>query len=472
MSYIRYKKIVSLIILLFVLLSMPVYSDITNLFQAEIENFILSKPIYYEADIGISINELGQNQQIYSRNSTSLMTPASILKIFTTYACLKKLGDKFTFKTIIYLDSQPNNSTYKGNIYIIGDGDPSITTQDLDSFCKILKETGIKKINGSIIYDVSHFDEENICFFPIARNLYAPPCALSINLNCITLKLDEEPTVKVTPVPDTSYAEFNCNLQVEDSDKPSIPDMKVTMHDNYDFYDIQGKVTNWTKAIKCLCVSVTRPGLYFATLLNEKLKDNAIEFTGNIKNEKTNSSKLYSFYEIESRPLSEILKTMNKQSNNMIAQNLCKYIGMVDYGIPGTKEKGLKSIINTFIELGFDRDSFKIEDSCGLSPKTKITPDQITKILEIIYDKPEWRQVMINSLEAKEYNGLQCYIKSGTLSSSGVNSLAGYIKSINTGKYYAFCVIVNKTANIKAWSGTYTNSLINKITEVIERNEL
>jgi D-alanyl-D-alanine carboxypeptidase len=92
--------------------------------------------------------------------------------------------------------------------------------------------------------------------------------------------------------------------------------------------------------------------------------------------------------------------------------------------------------------------------------------------LKVLYGKPDWRNLVIDSFDPKEYGGLRCFVKTGTLSSTGVNSLAGYIKSNSTGKYYAFCIIVNKNSGKKAWSGTYTNSIISEITEVIKENEL
>lgn len=451
------------------------HSDATTSLSQAFEKMLKNNSLFSGAKIGIVVYDLEQNQEIYAKNENTLLMPASIMKVITTYASLKKLGSDFTFKTPIYLDKSLDNNksdTYNGNIYVQGMGDPSITIDDINAFCQKMKSAGINKINGKIIYDVSNFDEENIRFFPIARNLYTPPCALCANFNIIDLNLVEKPKVKIIPDPQTSYAKFDCRLKIENSNRASIPEMTVSMQDNYDSYLIQGAVTHWTRSIKCMGVAVTRPGLYFATLLKERLEKNSIEFNGKITKDNIDVTGLPVAYEIESRPLIEILKIMNRQSNNLIAENLGKYMGMVDSGKPGTREKGLKAITDVLTGSGFDKNTFHIEDACGLSAQSKITPELMIKTLETLYDNPQWQGQVIDSFDPKEYCGLQCCVKTGTLSSSGVNSLAGYIKSNSTGKYYAFCIIVNKSTGKKSWSGTYTHPIIEKLTELIKTNKL
>ncbi|OGS20628.1 MAG: D-alanyl-D-alanine carboxypeptidase/D-alanyl-D-alanine-endopeptidase [Elusimicrobia bacterium RIFOXYA2_FULL_40_6] len=454
--------------------SLQLHSDTTAAFSQSIEKLLKNNSLYNGANVGIVIYNLDQNQPVYSKNENTLLRPASIMKVITTYCALKKLGSNFTFKTPVYLDKNLDNknNTYNGNIYVQGMGDPSIMLENIDAFCQKLKAAGINKINGKIIYDVSNFDEENIRFFPLARNLYAPPAALCFNLNCIELKLIEKPSVKIIPSPETSYAKFDAKLKIENSNRSSIPEMTVTMKDDYDSFVIRGTVTNWTKAIKCLSVAVARPGLYFATVLKERLEKNYIDFNGAILKDKIDPTGLPMFYEIESKPLIEILKTMNRQSNNVIAENLGKYMGMSEFGAPGTREKGLRSITNVLVDSGIDKNAFYIADACGLSAESKITPDMMIKTLSTLYNNPEWQNLVIDSFDPKEYGGLQCFVKTGTLSSTGVNSLAGYIKSGSTGKYYAFCIIVNKASGSKAWSGTYTTPLILKMTELIKTNKL
>ena len=450
------------------------FTDVTTNFQQSVEKLLKNNSLFAGAKTGIVVYDLEQKQPVYAKNEDKLFMPASIMKVITTYASLQKLGSDFTFKTPIYLDKNLDgkSDTYNGNIYIQGNGDPTITTENLDAFCRKLKDSGINKINGNIIYDVSNFDEENIRFFPMARNLYAPPCALCMNYNCIELKLVEKPKVKVIPEPQTSYAKFDTRLKIEYSNRSSIPQMTVAVHDAYDSYTISGVVTNWTRAIKCMSVAVSRPGLYFSTLLKERLEKNSIEFNGKIIKDRIDTTGLPVAYEIESGPLLEILTTMNRQSNNLIAENLGKYMGMAEFGKPGTREKGLKAISDVLANSGFDRSTFYIEDACGLSAQSKITPGMMIKTLETLFDNPQWQALVIHSFDPKEYGGLNCYVKTGTLSSTGVNSLAGYIKSRATCKFYAFCIIVNKSTGKKSWSGTYTTPLILKLTELIKANKL
>ncbi|OGJ45028.1 D-alanyl-D-alanine carboxypeptidase/D-alanyl-D-alanine-endopeptidase, partial [Candidatus Peregrinibacteria bacterium RIFOXYA12_FULL_33_12] len=278
----------------------------------------------------------------------------------------------------------------------------------------------------------------------------------------------EKPAIKLFPYPDTEYAKFNYKLKIENSNRASIPEMTVRKYDTYDAYTINGTVTHWTKAIKCLNVAVSRPGLYFATVLKETLEKNGITFNGRLVKDSFDPEGYPVFYEIESAPLIEIMKTMNRQSNNLIAENLGKYMGMKEFGVPGNREKALKVINAVLLESGFDQSSFDIRDTCGLSQQTRITSALMIHTLKTIYDNPDWKTLAIDSFDPKTYSGLQCFVKTGTLSSTGVNSLAGFIKDSKTGKFYAFCIIVNKASGAKAWSGTYTNPLITKLTNILK----
>src|SRR5262249_6323429 len=153
--------------------------------------------------------------------------------------------------------------------------------------------------------------------------------------------------------------------------------------------------TNWTQAIKYLSVAVTRPGLYFSTLLRDKLEEKGVTFSGRTVQEEVKTGSLSLLDEIKSKPLSEILRVMNRLSNNVTAENLCKVMGAETYGSPGTREKGVKAMTDALVELGFEKGSFKLEDASGLSNLNRITANQVVTILKKIHERPDLRDVVL-----------------------------------------------------------------------------
>ncbi|MFC2062123.1 D-alanyl-D-alanine carboxypeptidase, partial [Elusimicrobiota bacterium] len=244
----------------------------------DIHDFLREKQdLYKNAKIGLKIINLKDNSVLCSINEDVSLTPASVMKIVTTYACLKKLGKEYLTKTPVFLDSKiKHDGVYHGNIYLKGKGDPCLNTGDIKKACITLADIGIKHVEGNIVYDTSEFDEEKLRYFPNARDRYAASSALTVNYNAVKLMLIDKPEIKLKPQPETEYVKLHYEIELENSNKPSKPEMLIEPKESYDYYTIKGVVTNWTKAIDYLAIAVSRPGLYFATLFKENLEKNDV----------------------------------------------------------------------------------------------------------------------------------------------------------------------------------------------------
>lgn len=106
---------------------------------------------------------------IVSLNKGRCMVPASNMKLITTAAAYLKLGRAYTFKTTIATDGSVCDSTLRGNLYIIGGGDPLIgdlfqylPKEDVPfgKWRKVLVDNGIHRIEGNIVGDGSYFGGE------------------------------------------------------------------------------------------------------------------------------------------------------------------------------------------------------------------------------------------------------------------------------------------------------------------------
>ncbi len=87
-------------------------------------NRIISDKSQKNAVFGIKIINADTGTVLYGKNPDEPLIPASNMKLITSYCALQYLGPEFRYQTIVGLD--------KGNLVIIGSGDPLLGDLDTD----------------------------------------------------------------------------------------------------------------------------------------------------------------------------------------------------------------------------------------------------------------------------------------------------------------------------------------------------
>ena len=90
------------------------------------------------------------------------ITPASTLKLLTGAAALETLGDNYRFSTSVLSDGEVKSGTLSGNIYLRGQGDPTLLKKNLDNFADSLVKKGIKRVTGNLVGDDTWFDMDRL----------------------------------------------------------------------------------------------------------------------------------------------------------------------------------------------------------------------------------------------------------------------------------------------------------------------
>jgi D-alanyl-D-alanine carboxypeptidase/D-alanyl-D-alanine-endopeptidase (penicillin-binding protein 4) len=134
------------------------------------------KSIRLEADeysgtsLAYVVQEVQSGELLAEMNSAQALVPASVCKLLTTAAAMEMLGPEKRFKTELAYRGLLEKGSLKGDLYILGGGDPSLgseyTGAQPDSFLldwvQAVKKLGISCIEGDIIADASIFDEEAV----------------------------------------------------------------------------------------------------------------------------------------------------------------------------------------------------------------------------------------------------------------------------------------------------------------------
>ncbi len=441
----------------------------------------LKDAAYAGVKTGILIRNITGDRILFEKDIDSPYITASVFKIVASGIALSKFGPEYKFETIIGSDNKIQEGFIKGNLYIQGRGDASLSDLDLNNISDQLASAGLKSVEGDLVYDTSWFDDEENRFGNNARNLYAPPSALTVNYGWIDVSVLNGNPIQMKLVPETSYAKMIYNVAWSKSDTWGRPNMTFLKRSWGDEYSIHGTIASKDRQYHYLWLGVSRPGLFAATRFKENLEKNGVIIRGKIVKGTRPAHSLVLITHV-SKPLKAIVATMNQESNNVIAEMINKSLAASFDSLPGTREKGLNVIKKYFEEkLGFQKGSFSIGDSSGLSVSNRLSPMQVCKILEHYYSKKNIRDAFIPTLAWQGHHphamnpvppdDIRVYVKTGTLSVQGVNTVAGYIFCDKTKDIFSFAIMANRLKpGPMTYSGTLTNPLLSMVISALEES--
>lgn len=400
------KKLIAVIVALFFLPSLAVSNEIEDILKA-----------YPRMNVGILVVDLKTGKEIYSLNPKKLRLAASVTKSFTAYAALEYLGNDFRYSTKILEN--------KGQIYVKFSGDPSFTIED---FSNLIAKLKIKTISGNIIIDDNTFDQEYLgpgwawddskfCFS-------APISAIILNENCFNAILKPNGKIESPKI----YAKFKNNL-TSTKDVNCNPKLYAKPNNSY---ELNGCVNSLGDDIK-LNIAYQDPRKMLESILKDILKRQEIKFNGKIIF-KESSEEFKLLAEHKSPPLSNLLKKMMKESNNLYAEAFLKTIDYNINKIPGSFSNGAKLIKS----LGNFQDT-QIVDGSGTSRYNSIAPDQLIELFTKAHNSKNWPyfydSLAISSVDGSleknflNHDHLKGKIFAKTGSMSGVKNIVGYYEN-------------------------------------------
>lgn len=100
---------------------------------------------------------------VLSWRADAMEPPASTAKLVTTLAALEVLGSSYRWRTNFYVKEMPDrNGLLRGGLIIRGGGDPALVLEDFALEVERLAQKGIRRIDGNIVIDRSHFNIPNV----------------------------------------------------------------------------------------------------------------------------------------------------------------------------------------------------------------------------------------------------------------------------------------------------------------------
>jgi D-alanyl-D-alanine carboxypeptidase/D-alanyl-D-alanine-endopeptidase (penicillin-binding protein 4) len=421
---------------------------------------LVSDPTFAEAVVGICVTT-GCGENLAGHNSRTMLVPASNIKLITTGAAIHTLGKDFRFETQLGYKGQIENGTLKGNLYILGGGDPTLGSKDtlatpleqtFTQWKQLLEKEGINNIEGYIIGDGRAFDgmpeDGSWVWEDIGTYFGTGSSALMFYENMQSFAVSAGETVgspvNITPhYPATPWMEFryDCTtgekgtgdkLYMYTSDLAPIAEIRGTygVDRGRKQLDCSNKYAEYTCAV------------YFADWLKRKgisCSGGAGDFKfqrGWMTNEPKDS--LMIIGSTTSPELERIIYTTNHASNNLYAETLFRALGKKISG-SASYESSAKVMTSVLKEMGIDTSKgLHIQDGSGLSRKNYISADFFCRFLEMMMHSPVFEEY-VESLPSPGGNGTLNYnmksypeelrsrirVKSGSM--NGVRCYSGYI---------------------------------------------
>ncbi len=422
---------------------------------------ILRSPSLDEAVVGVHVRSLDDDRTLFERNGTKLFNPASNQKIVTTAAALWYLGPSYRFRTTMYRDRDLSGGVLRGNLYVKGGGDPTLTNEQLFGLVNEVALRGIERIEGHIVVDETFFDatyEGPGWEQERSDQSYAPPMsALAVNYGNFALRVMPGDRVggpaRVVVFPDVPSIRVSASVLTRGHG--TRPRLWVGTTDDADggtSVTVRGAVGLGDFEGVTVYKPVQHPTLYAGETIRALLELRGVRVNGKVRIQKMPSSGVVPVATHASAPLAEIVSTLNKYSNNFIAEQVLRTLGAEVRGEPGTWASGCGVIGDFLAEIGVGRDAFVAGNGSGLNDINRITPEQLTRVLSAMYRRFEVRAEFVASLAVAGTSGTiarrfasgpaEQRLRAKTGSLRGVSALSGYVVTRDD-RILAFSVMMN-----------------------------
>ena len=407
--------------------------------------------------LSIFVQQVGQDTPLLVLNSDVPRNPASTIKLLTTYLALEDLGPNYRWKTEAYLGGALSAGTLNGDLYLKGYGDPYMVVERFWLFLRQMRQRGLENIGGDLAIDNSYFDLPEMdpgAFDGQAFRTYnVIPDAFLVNFQAVNFIFRPDPQaleavrrvkalsnqvqVIADPLPtnlevrnriqiaDKSCGGFQRGIAVNFADSPA--QSRVTF---------SGRFGRWCNEYYMSRSVLTAP-TYAYGVFDSLWSEMGANLKGGVRLGQVPED-LDPFLTVESPPLSEVVRSVNKWSNNVMARHILLTMGAERFGPPATVEKGREAASMALSEDGLDFPELRLDNGAGLSRETKISARSLGEML-LAADNSLYRAEFVSSLPLSGLDGTlrrrfrnggltgRMHLKTGRL--EDVFALAGYLRS-------------------------------------------
>lgn len=409
------------------------------------------------ATVSFAVAEADGGRLVLGLNTGSPRSPASTIKLLTTFASLDILGPAYTWHTRALLRGVLRDGVLDGDLILQGGGDPYMTLERWWAFAHRLRVLGLRSISGDVVIDNTGFSapgEDPGAFDGRPNRAYnVLPDALMVNFQAVDFSLvpnQETRSIEIVADPAPVNLTIDNRLRFVDgrrcSGAASRVDFQVTSA-RWDRVAFSGALSGRCAPRRFTRVLLT-PADYaygtFATLWREC--GGAIHGGMRVAAAPADARL---FLDFDSLTLGEIVRLTNKYSSNLMARHLLLTLGRERFGAPATQEKGLAAVADWSRMRGLDFKDLDLGNGSGLSRTTQVSVLQLAEVLRAAYHSryaPEFMASLpLGGIDGTLRTRMQSSpagavrLKTGHI--DGVSGVAGYVTT--AARTYVVVCLVN-----------------------------
>lgn len=407
-------------------------------------------------DVAIEVRPVEGPGLLATLNAETPFNPASTMKLLTSLVAFDRFGPAYTWKTRIYATGPLRNGVLQGDLVVEGGGDPHLVLEDLWGMLRRLRARGLRDVAGDLVLDRSLFTLTDCAPERFDGEPFKPqnvcPDPLLLNFNAVRLDFMPEPEhrrvlVRADPQPEGLTLANRLRL-AEGTCPDSLRGLIELEPAEWAHAGAQAAAPTGRLAIggrypaacgeRSLYVALLSGPRYTAGVFAQLWREAGGRLRGGMREGRVPPQATL-LLEHESPPLADLVRVMNKQSNNVMARQLF----LLEGGTAGVEQwLGLH---------GLALPGLVLDNGSGLSRSERITARGMAELLVMAYASPTMPEFMA-SLPVLGADGTmkrrygesalagRAHVKSGSL--NGVRAIAGYVLA-ESGRRYAVVAFVN-----------------------------
>ncbi len=404
------------------------------------------------SSVAVVVQAVDGGPPLLSHNARQAMNPASAMKLVTTYAALELLGPAHTWRTEALVGNPPKNGRLDGPLYLRGSGDPKLALEQFWLLLRQIRSRGVSEINGDLILDrgaflpVAHdpgeFDREPL------RPYNVGPDALLINLKSLRLTLQPDPARnQVNVLVDTPNDALRINNRLTLA-RESCGDWREQIRPT-----VNGQTLELAGSYPAAC---GEKAFFLAPWPADQQVDSLFralwrELGGTLSGRVRSGRAPADARQIaaqDSPPLGEIIREINKYSNNVMARQV--FLSL-DSQRPASADGARRQIAGWLQDKGLKLPELVIDNGSGLSRSERISAEGLAQLLLAGWRSPVMPELLASlpiagvdgTLRKRLADGSasgRAHLKTGYL--DGVRALAGYVLD-NSGRRWIVVFLLN-----------------------------
>jgi serine-type D-Ala-D-Ala carboxypeptidase/endopeptidase (penicillin-binding protein 4) len=400
------------------------------------------------SSVGVVVQEVGAPRASLALNAAQPKNPASVMKLVTTLAALELLGSAYRWKTEVYLDGD--------NVVLRGYGDPKLNYESFWMLLRAVRGRGIRDIRGDVLLDRSFFGP--VADGRVDNETFRPynvvPDALLVNFKSLRFTFipdSQRAAVHVFADPALPGMELVNQLKLSQGICPEGRAFRDMVQASFQSRPPRAAFTGSypsTCGERDLNVALYEPEDYVAGMIRQLWAEMGGTWSGAVRTGVVPASARL-VYVHDSDPLGEIVRDINKFSNNVMARQL--FLTLAAELTPARGENAQRAVRDWLTRKGISAPEFVIENGSGLSRNERISPASLAALLQAAWRGPLMPE-FVASLPLVAADGTMrkrlrgepiagnAHIKTGLLSDA--RSIAGFVQD-RAGRRYVVVAMIN-----------------------------